>query len=200
MQQIQRSGQRVEGRRDAQDVQREEVLGRDPGLAVEEDDGECKWDYPKGNSVTLEQVLECIQIIPEIAVHPCRDFESRGDQEPPDTSDAADQDVAGDKADEIAKLEPSHQVKNDACEHRAQRVGRDSRGNHSVGVLFSHDIGDGAGHVVEEWYDFDLASVSMAFGIESLGRLLCVLTNSEPTPPLNMLPVENVNCETIQLT
>lgn len=141
-------------------------------------------------------MLERIQVVAEVPAQPRRHFESRGDQKPADTSDTTDQDVPGDETHEIAKLELAHEVEDGACEHRAQGVCRDSRGNDGVGLVFADYLGDSARHVVEEGYNFDLPGVSHV--LKSLRPP--VLTNSEPTPPLNMLPVEKVICEMIQLT
>jgi hypothetical protein len=126
-------------------------------------------------------MLERIQVIVEIAVHPRRHFESGSNQEPSDTSDTADQDVPGDEADKIAEPELAHQVEDGACEHRAECVGSDGGSDDGVRLVLSDDVGDSAGHVVKEGYDFDLHSVSQrpvtmrVVGMYSLAR-------SQPLP------------------
>jgi len=101
-------------------------------------------------------MLERVEVIAEIPVHPCRHLEPGRDEEPADAADAPDQDVPGDEPDEVAELELAHQVEDGAGQHRAQRVRRDGGGDDRVRLVVPDYVGNGGRHVVEEGHDFDL--------------------------------------------
>lgn len=143
-----------DGNRD--DEAREEELGRHPGLAAKQDDGQNEWNQPERDGIGLHESLQSVEVVFKAPVHPRRHLEASGDEEPANATDTADQNVAGDEADDVPKLELAHQVEDGAGQHRTQRVGGDGRSNHGVWAVVAHNSGDCHGHAVEEGDNFDL--------------------------------------------
>lgn len=143
-----------DGNRD--DEAREEELGCHPGLAAKQYDGQYEWYQPERDGIGLHESLQSVEVVFQAPVHPRRHLEASGDEEPANAANTADQNVAGDEADDVPKLELAHQVEDGAGQHRAQGVGGDGRSNHGVRAVIAHDPRDGHGHAVKEGDNFDL--------------------------------------------
>lgn len=90
--------------------------------------------------------MKSVEIVVEATVHPGRDFEAGGHKKPADTADAADEDMTGDEADNIAKFELAHDAKGGAGHHGTECVRSDSSSNDCFGLAFPNDVGDGRRH------------------------------------------------------
>ena len=193
VQNINRKYKHVKQDGDRQNVQREEVLGGHPGLAVKEHDSQYQGEHPLWEGLGPRQLVQRVQVILETTVQAGGDLEASGDEEPADAADAADEDVAGDEADHEAKLESAHQVEDHAGDHGAHGVRDNSRRDHGVRVLLAHRVCDFLRHVVEERHHFYLSeeATCVSWYQDCLAR--SDLTSSDPTAPLKILPDEKVN-------
>lgn len=152
---------RVERSRNDEDVQRQEELGCDLGLAPKQNNGKHQRNDPKWDSISLRKLLHGFKIVVQTAIHPRCDLKASGNQEPTDTTDAADQDMTGDKTDDIPKLELAHEVEYSSGKHRTEGVRGDCSCNDGIRLVLAYQSGDGGSHVVKKGHNFDLVDVSI---------------------------------------
>jgi hypothetical protein len=100
--------------------------------------------------------LQRTQVVLQTSIKACRDLEPGGDKKPPNTSDAADENVARNEADHVAELEASHEIEHKARHHGTQTVCHYSGRNDSIRIVFANNIRYLLCHVMEKGHHLDL--------------------------------------------
>jgi len=110
----------------------------------------------------LNETLERVEVILKAATHPRGHLKTRRDEEPPDATDAADEDMAWDETDDITELKLAHQEEYSAGEHGTQRIRCYGGRNHGIRVALADEVRDLESHTVKEGDDLDLRDDALA--------------------------------------
>lgn len=154
-----RSNDDIKQNRDCENEKGKEVLGLEFGLPIKERDGQAKRDEPKRKSIGLDQLFSCVQIVVE-ASEPGSDFETCGDEEPPNSTNASDENVSWDETNHVSKSELPHTVKDEPGKHRTQCVRRYGSCDNCIRVISPNQARNSASHTMEERHYLDLLFIS----------------------------------------
>lgn len=120
----------VEYRSHCDEIAANQKVGANEVLQNQKRNRKSQWYHPKWESIKLEEFLQCGEVVLQRPGQASRHLHARLKQEVTHATNASDEDVAGEEANERAQSTYTHQEEHQASENGADREGKDSRRNH----------------------------------------------------------------------